>query len=342
MSQAARRAILRVGLVGAGMVAAHHVAAWEKCPGAELVAIADQDEDRARARALGVPGCAAYPSLGAMLRETAIDAVDIATPAPTHADLVRQARAAGLAVLCQKPLTPDLASAQMLVGDLVGGPRVMLHENWRWRGPYQHLGRLLGSGELPRPGWFEMRVESAGLLPNAEGTLPALERQPFFATLPRFLVHEVLGHHLDTLGFLFGPVEIASAHLFRRCAAVRAEDRAEITLSAGGIPGRLIGDFCTPGAPPLPRDRLTLDGRRVLDDWTLTLPRRAPHAFDRASGYQGSYDATIAHFVRALAEGTPFATPVERGAVLLGLVDRVYDLAGAIENQTERNNPSIG
>ena len=43
---------LRVGLVGAGFVTQHHLAAWSQLgPDARVVAIADPDENAARSRA---------------------------------------------------------------------------------------------------------------------------------------------------------------------------------------------------------------------------------------------------------------------------------------------------
>jgi predicted dehydrogenase len=42
---------LRIGMIGAGMVTQHHLAAWSEIPDAEVVAIADPDRSRAEARA---------------------------------------------------------------------------------------------------------------------------------------------------------------------------------------------------------------------------------------------------------------------------------------------------
>ena len=58
---------LRVGLVGAGMVSQYHVAGWRECPDAQLVAIADPDLSKAKARAVLVPGAHVFETLGEMI-----------------------------------------------------------------------------------------------------------------------------------------------------------------------------------------------------------------------------------------------------------------------------------
>lgn len=320
---------LRIGLVGAGMVAQYHIRAWRACPGAELVAIADPDPDNAADAAAMAPGARLFPSFAAMLASGRFDAVDIATPPATHAELIAEAQNAGLHAICQKPLAPDAAGAHAILRDLRSDTRVMLHENWRWRPTYRALAAALASGRMAPPRRFEFRVESAGFLPDPAGRLPALERQPFLAQMPRLLVFELLVHHLDTLLFLFGgDIEVRRARLARRSPAVLGEDFAEVDLVVGGVPGRLVADFCVPSAPPLPRDRLIFDGRRILDGWRLDLGPAGPvHLFDRQEGYQASFNATIAHFAEALATGSPFATGVANGCRMLVHVDEIYAAA---------------
>ena len=313
---------LRIGLIGGGMVAAHHARAWERAPRARLVAIADPDVEAATRLAGGT--LPVFSDLTALLAGTEVDAIDIATPVGTHAALVTEALAAGVPVLCQKPLAPTAREAHDLVAALPARPRAMLHENWRWRPSFRALHQSLSGG--PRPRRFEMRVESSGLCPDARGVCPALVRQPFLADLEHLLVFEILGHHLDVLSFLFGPVEILSAETRRRSDAVRGEDFARIELRAGGIDGRLTGDLMVADAPPRPRDRVMLDGRTVLFDWRLDLPGGL-HAWDHDAGYQQSFDDCIGHFAARLQDGAPFETPLDHGLTLLEQIERVYALA---------------
>jgi predicted dehydrogenase len=50
--------------------------------------------------------------------------------------------------------------------------------------------------------------------------------------------------------------------------------------------------------------------------------------YDLAVEYQGSYNRTIAHFVQALRDGTPFETAPEDTLKTLKLVEDCYALSG--------------
>src|SRR5690242_2360872 len=105
---------LRVGLAGAGMISHYHLTAWRSLDGAEIVALCDPDEKRARERARQFGVCRVYTDFSEMLESEAVDAVDIASPCETHAALIETAAAKGIDVLCQKPLTPTLLEAETL------------------------------------------------------------------------------------------------------------------------------------------------------------------------------------------------------------------------------------
>jgi predicted dehydrogenase len=83
----------------------------------------------AAAATLGIPR--AYTDLHTMLaaetmRPDGIDAVAVMTPNDSHYSLVEAALAAGLDVICDKPLTNDLASATALARQADGAGRVLM------------------------------------------------------------------------------------------------------------------------------------------------------------------------------------------------------------------------
>ena len=97
----------RWGIAGFGWVARDYMAPGIRAAGGEVVAVADPlPEARAVAEAAGA---AAYPDLPAMLAAGGLDALYIATPNHLHAEAVEQAVAAGVPVLCEKPLANDRA-----------------------------------------------------------------------------------------------------------------------------------------------------------------------------------------------------------------------------------------
>src|ERR1044071_10137668 len=78
----------------------------------------------------------------------ALDAIDIAAPREMHAPLVRLAAAKRSPVLCQKPLAPNLREASDLAAEVEGSTRLMVHENWRFRGYYRDAATWLREGRI--------------------------------------------------------------------------------------------------------------------------------------------------------------------------------------------------
>ena len=252
----------RIGLAGAGWVTPNHLKAWQRLHGrAAVVAIADPNLDAARARAAEYGIQAVYPSVEAMLEREQLDAIDVATPRETHAPMCRLAAGRGLAILCQKPLAPTFADAASLVADVGSRARLMVHENWRFRPHYRRIAAWLRDGRLGEIRTVTMSLFTSGLIPDASGSAPAIERQPMFATLERLLVMEVLIHHVDTLRFLLGPLTLAGASMGRSCPLVRGEDRASMFMTTeAGAAVSLLGDFMAHGYPVAQRDRLEILG----------------------------------------------------------------------------------
>lgn len=106
-------------LVGPGAIAHKFSEAVHAMPGTYLHAICGRDLGRASnfAHHWARDGQTPYSTtdLDALLADPRIDGVYVATPHSHHADVVRRALNAGKAVLCEKPLVPNLVVAQELV-----------------------------------------------------------------------------------------------------------------------------------------------------------------------------------------------------------------------------------
>jgi len=105
---------LGVGLVGCGDIGPAHAKALAQADSARLVACMDVVASSAKDLAddYGVPHTT---DLAELLARPDLDAVTVATPAFTHADVVEQAAEAGKAVLCEKPLAADLPDADRII-----------------------------------------------------------------------------------------------------------------------------------------------------------------------------------------------------------------------------------
>lgn len=105
---------LRLALVGAGAIAQTYAQAFAQVKEARAVAVADVRPEAARA--LGEQlGCATYDDHRELLEKAELDAVVVATPPASHPEICLAAIERGVAVLCEKPLSIDLASARRMV-----------------------------------------------------------------------------------------------------------------------------------------------------------------------------------------------------------------------------------
>jgi predicted dehydrogenase/nucleoside-diphosphate-sugar epimerase len=105
---------VRVGLVGAGYVAAYHARALRSLPYVQIVGIADPDEERAARLAAEFQIPRIFPSLDA-LADAMPQVIHILTPPATHAPLVLQALNLGCHVFVEKPLAETVADCDYMI-----------------------------------------------------------------------------------------------------------------------------------------------------------------------------------------------------------------------------------
>jgi predicted dehydrogenase len=138
-----------LAIIGAGYWGPNLVRTALATPAFRLEWLCDLQIERARA-VLG-PYTTVRPtsSCDAVLRDPAVGAVAIATPAATHFDLVRSALEAGKHVLVEKPLTPSVAEAEKLVSLAHGSGLVLMCDHTYCYTPaVQRIRELIHSGEI--------------------------------------------------------------------------------------------------------------------------------------------------------------------------------------------------
>ena len=125
-------------------------------PNAQLVAVADALEDRARQVASELEIERSFGSLEAMLDCKGVDALIIATPDKFHAPAVSVAAAAGKAILCEKPLALDLADAKAALA-AVEKHRVYFQVGFmrRYDPAYSAAMKRIDAGEIGVPVIFK-------------------------------------------------------------------------------------------------------------------------------------------------------------------------------------------
>ncbi|MBB3456523.1 putative dehydrogenase [Rhizobium sp. BK313] len=332
MAEAKRR---RIGVIGAGWVADYHLPAWMKQSArVEVVAIADPSMDARAAKSNAFGISRSYESAEAMLAAETLDAVDICAPREVHMDLVRLAAEKGIDILCQKPLATDYDQAVGLVAGLPSSIQLMVHENWRFRAYYRSLKAWLEEGIAGDIRQVQFEFLSSGMIADAQGNRPALVRQPFFRRQQRLLVMEVMIHHLDTLRYLLGEMEVVAARLERSNDEIVAEDVAAVVLRRldDGVIVTVNANLAVHGAPPAPRDHLRIFGTHAtleLDGSRLSAKGHVQRVeeFEADAVYQGAYDATIAHFLDGLDGRVAMETVPDDNLKTLALVEDIYRLS---------------
>lgn len=217
----------RGALIGCGYISYQQLAAWQKVDGAEIVAVCDLDEKKARALADEFDIEAVYRDYQKMLDEVEVDFVDIATRPATHLELVAQAAERGLHVLCQKPIADDLETAQRMVEVCrEAGITLMINENCRHQAWFRKLKKLLDEGALGAPYYARFETRSRATLPHVK-----FKNQPYFRTMPRLLIFEMGVHFLDAARYLFGEASHVRATTKQLSPDIAGEDFALIDVN---------------------------------------------------------------------------------------------------------------
>jgi D-apiose dehydrogenase len=306
--------------VGAGYFAQFHLDAWQRLPGAALVALCDADPARAQALARQFGIQRTYTDVAEMFLRERPDFIDIITPPDTHLALVELAAQAGVAIICQKPVAPTLAEARQLVAlTEQTGVRLMIHENFRFQPWYRAVRHLLDNHAI---GDTLFSINCRTRLGDGWQSDAYLSRQPYFRTMPRLLIHETGVHFIDTFRFLAGEVDQVYANLSKRNNAIAGEDSGQVffVFKKGAT---AIWDASRYNEPNYPNPRytfgeMTLDGNggtiRLYPDGRLTIqPLGKPeteHPYPHEDrGFTGDCVlATQQHFIDCLLSGQPFET----------------------------------
>lgn len=105
---------LKFALVGTGGIAQTYAQAFQQSDCCELVAVADINQDSAKAFAEPF-GAKSFSDYQTLAENTILDAVIIATPPNTHPEIAMFFMRKGIHVLCEKPLCLSVAEAKAMI-----------------------------------------------------------------------------------------------------------------------------------------------------------------------------------------------------------------------------------
>ncbi len=164
-----------VGVVGLGYWGPNLARNFASLPGCELRWGCDGSAAALERLAPGLPGARFTTRLDDLLDDPDLDAVCVATPVPTHADLAVRALAAGKHCLVEKPMAQSLADAERVVAAAREADRVlMVGHLLEYHPGVRMLAEIAASGRLGDVHYIYSNRLNLGQLRSDENALWSL------------------------------------------------------------------------------------------------------------------------------------------------------------------------
>ncbi|WP_437810892.1 Gfo/Idh/MocA family protein [Sorangium sp. So ce1078] len=323
---------VRVALVGCGRWGEKLLRALSENARARVVAVADVDRGRlARARALA-PRARLVRTIDEALAAR-VDAVLVATPAASHAELALRALEAGADVFVEKPLALSAAQADRCAARAAALGRIgMVGHLLRYHPSVVHLVALARErrlGDLVSFSAARLSTGGAGggarsalwtLGPHDLSVLSALDPSPLVearAHLSPGGDHVTLAARLES--GLAAQIELCSSSPTKERRLRLAGSARVAVFDDVRAPDRLVlldgrdGRGAAAGALAGERDALAPAGHE------LEVPWREPLSVE------------IEHFLRCVEDRAPPLTPLDEGAAVVRVLERVEATLAPVE-----------
>jgi predicted dehydrogenase len=258
-------------LIGAGMVAATHVAALRDAHGVRLHGVWSRNPERAAALA-EAEGAQVYPDIEAIAADRAVDFAIVLTPPDARADLIAPLLAAKKPILMEKPVARDGVEARALVDQCAAaGVTLGIVFQHRMRAASRAAAALVAGETLGGLGLVEIAVPWW----RDQSYYDAPGRGTYARDGGGVLISQAI-HTIDLALSLTGPVaSVQAMTATTRFHRMEAEDMAVAGLrfASGGVGWLTASTASFPGAAESIRlhfDRATLH----LEAGVLTVTHR--------------------------------------------------------------------
>lgn len=305
---------MRVGFVGAGMVAELHRQAIVKRNAFDLVGFVETDDKLAgeRCRDWRV---ARFDDLDALLAE--VDAVLVLTPEAAHYDIASHCLTAGKPVLVEKPVgSPEEIAALQQLAERTGLVCMPGH-NYAYQPEFTQLRSLINSRSLGRIRalWITYVIKH-----------PEEVASHYAGVLEEVMIH----HSYLTLALLGTPKRIHAGRMEPAWLQHRADDQAWMTWEYPGTSAHLFATFAVddPTSDPWTFQVKVLgDNGGGLYNWRDTMFSRPlgtlPYALP---AYEASYEHEQAAFAAAI-KGEPVVSPLSDARTAALILRRAAQLS---------------
>jgi UDP-N-acetyl-2-amino-2-deoxyglucuronate dehydrogenase len=321
------------GIIGTGTIAAVHADAIALLPDARLSAVTDVAAGAAAAFA-AARGCAAEPSLDALLARRDVEVACVCVPSGLHAEVGVRAAKAGKHLVVEKPIDVTLDAADRLIAAArEAGVTLTVISQHRFDPGVIELKRLIDDGAL-------------GALVLGEAATKWYRTQAYYDSAPwrgtwamdgGALLNQGI-HYVDLLRWCMGPPAEVTAVCATQAHQIEVEDTSlAIVKFASGAVGTIMATTAAfPGFP----QRLEItgtegtvtveDGQIVRSALRSADASRSPGpasaaAADPAAVDAASHAAQIADLLASVNEGRQPAVSGTSGREALEIVRAVYE-----------------
>jgi predicted dehydrogenase len=281
-------------------------------PRSSLAGVVTRNPEKAEA----YPGARAWPTLEAALAENTIDAVYIALPVVLHAQATIASLAAGIPVLCEKPMAMRYAEAQSMVAAAQHSGRLFGVSYYRRLYPKLiRAKQLIAEGAIGQPvlaeanchGWLESEERAWLRDPALAGGGP---------------LYDIASHRIDAMNFLFGRARRATGIASNALHKMGVEDSATVLMQFdGGIHGIVDVRWNS----RIPRDQFRVigtEGEMNLDPLNGPDLRTAGGVESLPTDGNVHYPL-IENFVDALEGKAPLASPGDQAMGVDWVIEQV-------------------
>jgi myo-inositol 2-dehydrogenase / D-chiro-inositol 1-dehydrogenase len=297
-----RREPVGLAVFGAGRIGAVHVRNAATLAHVALIGVADIDGEAAR-RLVDKAGKGRVDDVAAFLRDPSVAGVIVATPTASHVDLIELAAAAGKQILCEKPISLDIATTVAAIASAARSDSILqVGFQRRFDEQFLRARSAVESGELGFPRFLRLvgrdhRVPSLAYLKTSGGQFKDQMIHEF--DLARWLMAPANVTEVYAVGSTiiepklaeFGDADTTAAVLRFDSGALAIIDGSREAVYGYDVRGELHG---SKGMVLVGHERL-LSGQ-MLDARTLT-----PDADSFIERFDLAYRAELADFVDAIA-----------------------------------------
>ncbi|WP_399096011.1 Gfo/Idh/MocA family protein [Streptomyces sp. BBFR2] len=297
---------LRIGIIGLGVISRFYLAALERSPEADLVAVCDPDTSTHRDLP---PHVARYTGHRELLATAEVDAVIVNVPNDLHFPVCRDALAAGRSVCVEKPLANSAEDARRLV-TLAGETGAVLFTSFHRR---YNTEVLALRDRLPRD------VPVTALTVRYEELIEEHAGRDRWYLDPARCGGGCLADNgpnaLDVARLLLGEVHVTGAELHLDAHGVDRSARLVLATPAGAAV-RIVLDWSYPG------ERKTVEVR-LADGRTDHADMLAGHTAFKGSLWH-EYEGVLREFTRSVRAGVTGGPTAPDGLVTAELVADAY------------------